>query len=363
MIPPAFSLLEHSLHIPSPSYSEAAVAEYFVRQMRELNFAEAKIDKVGNAIGRWGTGPIQILFLGHIDTAPGTIPVRVHDGKLWGRGASDAKGGLCAMISALKELDPALQDCLSVTVAGCVEAECETSRGANYLAKSLPEPDYLINGEPSGWNGITIGYKGSIRFKYVLALQRSATTEQQPLANELAFQFISSIYSYIDSIKLTSQPTGQPAKQTLFQSVVLEIRDWNSVDIGVSHSVEVQCVLRIPPGFDQQAFIHFITTSATPGACTVQQVIEPFHVEPDSSLVQLLSQSITKQGGTATLKQKTGSSDIGVVKQFWQATQMIGYSPGDSKFEHTTEEQLVLSDYYASILVLRDVFSGLARLK
>lgn len=353
--PPAFQLLDGSIRIPSPTYEEQAVAHYFEQAMRARSFDAVRIDKVGNVIGTWGQGPIQVLFLTHIDTVQGQIPIRLHQGTVWGRGVCDAKGALCMAISAVDELAGTDKDAVTITLAGCVEEECETSRGANYLSKSLPEPDYLINGEPSGWNGITIGYKGSIRFKYVLALQRSATTEQQPLANELGFQFISAIYAYINRV--------QPDKQTVFQSVVLEIRDWNSVDIGVSHSVEVQCVLRIPPGFDQDAFIDFITTNATPGTCMVQQIIEPFQVEPDNTLVQLLSQSITKQGGTATLKRKTGSSDIGVVKQFWKASQMIGYAPGDSQFDHTTEEQLVLSDYYASILVLRDVFNGLARLK
>ena len=78
----------------SPSGSERGAAEWLVECMKALHFSEAFVDEAGNAVGVIGAGPKQALLLGHIDTVPGEIPVRVEDGNLYGRGSVDAKGPL-----------------------------------------------------------------------------------------------------------------------------------------------------------------------------------------------------------------------------------------------------------------------------
>ena len=59
-----------------------------------------EIDGAGNAVGMIGDGPREIVLLGHIDTVPGAIPVRIEDGVLYGRGAVDAKGPLATFVCA-----------------------------------------------------------------------------------------------------------------------------------------------------------------------------------------------------------------------------------------------------------------------
>ena len=63
----------------------------------------------------------QIVLLGHIDTVPGHIPVRIEDGVLWGRGAVDAKGPLCTFVAAATAAAPDLN--ATVTVVGAVGEE------------------------------------------------------------------------------------------------------------------------------------------------------------------------------------------------------------------------------------------------
>src|SRR6185436_2305491 len=96
----------------SPSTLEAPAVQYLVRWMSERGF-EAYSDDVGNAFGIRGAtnAPHTLILLGHIDTFPGDIPVRVEktdtqeaqstslpfselsDGyALYGRGSVDAKG-------------------------------------------------------------------------------------------------------------------------------------------------------------------------------------------------------------------------------------------------------------------------------
>jgi LysW-gamma-L-lysine carboxypeptidase len=92
------ALLEQALRIPSVSGQEGEIAHFLVEQMRALGF-DAYVDGAGNAVGAIGLGP-QIVLLGHIDTVPGVVPVRAEHGKLYGRGAVDAKGPFVAFIAA-----------------------------------------------------------------------------------------------------------------------------------------------------------------------------------------------------------------------------------------------------------------------
>ena len=87
----ATQVLQQAISIPSVSGQEAPVAQYLVSQMATY-CDQAFIDDSGSAVGQWGWGPLKVYFLGHIDTVPGEIPVRIEDGKLYGRGSVDAKG-------------------------------------------------------------------------------------------------------------------------------------------------------------------------------------------------------------------------------------------------------------------------------
>ena len=89
----AIDLLKGLVATPSLSGQEADAVSYLVDRMSALGLA-AHIDQAGNAVGTTGSGERHIVLLGHIDTVPGEIAVRIEDGVLWGRGSVDAKGPL-----------------------------------------------------------------------------------------------------------------------------------------------------------------------------------------------------------------------------------------------------------------------------
>ena len=126
----------------------------------------AEIDAAGNAIGAIGSGERQIVLLGHIDTVPGHIPVRIENGELWGRGAVDAKGPLCTFVAAAAAAAPDLN--ATVTVVGAVGEERLGSPGARAVA-AWDAPDFCVIGEPSGWDAVCLGYRGTLGFHYSAA--------------------------------------------------------------------------------------------------------------------------------------------------------------------------------------------------
>src|SRR4051812_4092580 len=85
----AVALLHGLVATPSISRVEQDAVRYLVDAMARLGL-EAWIDETGNAVGSIGEGSPEIVLLGHIDTVPGDVPVRIEDGLLYGRGAVDA---------------------------------------------------------------------------------------------------------------------------------------------------------------------------------------------------------------------------------------------------------------------------------
>ncbi|HEX8030671.1 MAG TPA: M20/M25/M40 family metallo-hydrolase, partial [Vicinamibacterales bacterium] len=92
----ATELVRGLVAIPSVSRHEAAASTWLAEQMQSAGYDRAFVDDAGNAVGELGEASAArtIVLLGHIDTVPGNIPVRIENGLLYGRGSVDAKGPL-----------------------------------------------------------------------------------------------------------------------------------------------------------------------------------------------------------------------------------------------------------------------------
>ncbi len=344
---PEVELLKGALEIYSPSGQEKEVAEYFVEQMNDRGFDEAYVDEAGNAIGKRGVGKNVILYMGHIDTVPGVVPIHLHDDELWGRGACDAKGGMAAAIIAISELTEEDMEGKAFIVAGCVEEEIETSKGARYLLESMDEPSFVINGEPSGADGITLGYKGCFRFEYLLKQPITHHASSEPAANEHAFHFYRAVQDYLDQ--------QEYKKQSAFYTPYIELRTWDHERTGLEESVHIKTNIRIPPNFDIDAMREFIESIQQPGTVTFTECIAGIELARSSYLARTFLAVMREKEIAPRCKVKTGSSDMNVVTEIWKKTEMLAYAPGDSSLDHTPDEHILTSEYVLSIEVLRRV--------
>lgn len=122
-------------------------------------------------------GP-HVVFNGHMDTFPMGEQVKwrhdpfggeLTDGRLYGRGAADMKGGLSSCIYSiviLNKIKKHLPGQVSIT---CVsDEEVFGPWGTRYLLENKPaiHGDALINGEPSSLKNIRIGEKGQYWFRF-----------------------------------------------------------------------------------------------------------------------------------------------------------------------------------------------------
>lgn len=165
------SLCQELIRNQSLSGEEENVALAIKNAFETLGYDECFVDSYGNVIGhikgkREGK---KILFDGHIDTVP--VPddtkwshapfsgERV-DGKIYGRGTSDMKGQLSAMMAAAaffakdtnKDFDG------DIFVAGVVFEEIFEGVSARKISEAI-KPDYVVIGESSELN-LKIGQRG-----------------------------------------------------------------------------------------------------------------------------------------------------------------------------------------------------------
>ena len=118
-----------------------------------------------------GPGPT-VHFNGHIDVVPagrgwsiGPYDGEVRDGRVYGRGTCDMKGGIAAAIVAvevLQDLMPELPGALEIS--GTVDEESGGYAGVAWLAErglfSRPRVDHVIIPEPLNVDRICLGHRG-----------------------------------------------------------------------------------------------------------------------------------------------------------------------------------------------------------
>jgi [amino group carrier protein]-lysine/ornithine hydrolase len=337
----AETLLRDMVEIDSVSGNEQRLAAYLAAALPEWGLA-SHIDEVGNAIGRRGdpAGPM-IVLIGHLDTVPGDIPVRQEGSILHGRGTVDAKGPLATMVCAASRAN---LHGAQVVVAGVVGEETD-GHGARHLSHCY-DPAAAIIGEPNGWAGIGIGYKGRVTFDYTVRRPPSHTASEQEKAAEVAVRFWNRMQDHLAGYAPGQRAFDRPVATLCQLSGTIERAD-----------LAVSC--RIPPGFDIAAFERFLAGVADGGQVSVDDRTPAVLVPTGAATVRALCAGVRARGGRPKLKIKTGTADLNVVADRW-AVPMAVYGPGDSRLDHTDHEHLDLAEYATAIEVLTDSLERLA---
>ena len=339
------ALLRDLVAIPSLSYQEADAVSFLTRWMSMRGF-DARIDEAGNAIGVVGSGERHIVLLGHIDTVPGEIPVRIEDGVLWGRGACDAKGPLATFAAAAALAAPRLN--VRVTVVGAVGEESIDSRGAEHV-KAWPAPDLCLIGEPSGWDATCLGYRGSYVFEYELREAARHSAGPGESVCEQAVAFWNAVLAEAD--RRNGEKSG-------FNAIGPTLRGrWSTTD-GLFDVARLSCGLRLPPGVDIDEIGAAIRQIAGAGTITVHGAQGGYRTDRKNPLTAPFNRAIRAEGGTPRNTVKLGSSDMGVVGPVWNCP-IVAYGPGDAALDHTPEERIALDEYLKAVRILAEVLVSL----
>lgn len=353
----AVALIRRLVEIPSLSGHESDAARFLAEQAARMGL-RAAVDEAGNFVAATAGDPLRgseahrdIVLLGHMDTVPGEVPVRIEGDKLYGRGSVDAKGPLATFLIAAAAAREALPEGVRLVVIGAVEEETPTSRGARAVAMRY-RPGACVIGEPSGWDGVTIGYKGRLVVHYELVRPGGHSAGPHGSVGDAAMAWWMAARE--GAMSLATKEGGA------FGQVQATLRRVSTSTDGLMDRVEVTAGFRLPPGVSPDAVRLACLGPATEGAAIAFEGDESAVVaDRQSALVRSLTMGIRGAGARPRLVYKTGTSDMNVVGPAWRCP-IAAYGPGDSALDHTPDEHLVLGEYLAAIGVLQGALSDLA---
>jgi len=337
-------LLDGMLRIPSETGDEDRIGEWLVQRLTGIGF-EAGRDAAGNVIAGWGEGDSEIVLLGHIDTVAGHVDVRREGGRLFGRGSVDAKGPLAAAISAVSRRP--LTGTHRYTVIGAVEEE-GSSRGAHHLT-ARPGPDHLIVLEPSGWDGITLGYKGSLRVGYQLVQPAGHGAGRLPSAGDVAVEFIRRAQDHAAVVN---------EGRSLFERLDVRVLQLASGSDGLEEVAAAVLGFRLPPGTDAPGLMSLLESWRGEAVLECRGAEQPVRAAKSSPLARAFVSAIRTHGGEPRFKLKTGTSDMNILAPAWGCPS-VAYGPGESALDHTPNESVDVAEWARGVDVLHSVLGTL----
>jgi LysW-gamma-L-lysine carboxypeptidase len=369
----AVCFLRELLTIPSVSGHEAEAVAYLVATMKRLGL-HAEIDEAGNAIGVAGDDPLfsvprvvehpaaierpLLLFLGHIDTVAGHVPVRFEDGRLYGRGAVDAKGPLAAAVVAAGR---ARLTSAHLVIAGAVQEE-GPSVGARYL-RDRYQPQALIIGEPSGWDALVLGYKGSMRAELLFEQPVGHSAGPEASVCDVAVaawqRVLTACEAAVEAPPHGRQSEKAPSPTTrIFNQLTPTLLSFESSSDGLVSRARLWASFRLPPQLSAEAVQAVIVAAAPEARITFGEADPAYRAPKDTWLVASFLRALRAESAHPRFKVKTGTSDMNVVAPVWRCP-AVAYGPGDSTLDHTPYEHILIDDYLRAIRVLTHVFQEL----
>jgi len=345
----AVKMLERALRLYTPSMSERQMAEFLADKCDDLGFEEIRIDEVGNILAQKGSGSPKIMLCGHMDTVPGKIKVRREGDYLHGRGASDAKAPLMAMLFAAASVQ---NNEGTVIFVGAVDEEGNAAGIKNIVKQDLGI-DYAVFGEPSGLTRVTIAYKGRLAINLRVDVADSAHAS----APWLAKNAIEESAIFASRLKMSLEEGQQDKKRgMMLTATVTGIRG------GTSHNVtpkECETILdiRIPVDMScnmvEEQISDIVSETAkerdVEAFYSILDETEPFEAPHDSPLVRAFNLGVMSVEGTRpTLIRKTGTGDMNVIGHQLKIT-VVTYGPGDPHQAHAIDEHVSVSEYLRGI--------------
>lgn len=365
--------LRSLVQIPSenPPGDEKEVAVEVARQCEELGLQVTEHEHEPgrpSIVARFGSGPPTVGFCSHIDVVPAGDPslwthepygAAIEDGRMYGRGSSDAKGPVAAALEAVAALKEAGAEG-SLELSLVADEETMGLKGAKPLVESgvLSAP-HVIVGEPTSLR-IVRAQRGPCWFRIIT--KGVAGHGSAPERGVNAIRHMAAIVPRLEETlpDITHPIVGGPTIS------VGTIRGGEKVNI-IPASCIVEVDRRTIPGETEEevrAQIERAIELAKQTYPDIDAVIDipvfgqPFEVDPDARVLSDLCAAVAEaQGRAAEVIGFRGSSDA---RFFADAgSEVVVCGPGDITVAHTAREYIDLDELFRGALAYATAFARL----
>jgi putative selenium metabolism hydrolase len=363
------AFLQELVRIPSLSTYEGGVARRLADEMKHIGFQEVWTDRIGNVVGRIGSGHGPKLMLsGHMDTVDVGGTARwpnppyegvIKDGVLYGRGACDMKGGLAAMVHGVKALlDAGVQLAGDLYVVGVVQEEpCEGLAIQSLIEEEGIRPDFVVLGEPSNLQ-VRLGHRGRVEMR-VKVWGKAAHASAPELGKNaihnaarlifgielLAPRLATDPFLGQGTVAVTEIESQAASRNAVPDCCVFYIdRRLTLGETEVKALAEIQNIISTEEVEAEVEITDYQATSYTGRECRVRNVFPAWVMPEDDPLVQATVRSVRQTLGYRPRLGRWAFSTDGTYTAGVANIPTVGFGPGEEQYAHTQEEQIRLND-------------------
>jgi putative selenium metabolism hydrolase len=366
--PRCVEFLHDLVTLPSPSRSERLACERVVREMDSLGYRDVQLDEMGNVIGRFGSGPRVVAFDAHVDTVGISNPSRwrhdpfrgiVTDGILFGRGASDQKGGLAAVVHGVALADRAgLASELTVWVTATVNGEDCVGLAWQYLLNETAlAPQAVVIAMPSHL-GVCYGQRG--RMEVEIATAGFSTHGSQPDRGRNAIYAMVPVVDGIGrlhreleldhpmlgrgSLAVTGISSRSPSLTAVPDECVIHID--RRLTIGESAEdamAQLERVAAVAGEGTEVRLLHYDLPSWRGFTYPTDKVFPAWETAPDSPAVAAALAAAGRVLGRKPRIHRSAFSSNGCATAGMFGIPTVGFGPADELHSHSVNDQIALA--------------------
>ena len=355
--------------IPSMDSKVGPVGERIASEMRKLGYDEVRFDKMGNIMGRIGSGKRVIVYDSHIDTVGIGDPAewqwdpfegKIQDGIFYARGACDEKGSTPGMVYGLAiARDLGLLDGWTAYYFGNMEEWCD-GIAPNTFVEVDPgiRPDFVVIGEPTKMN-VYRGHKGRLEMK-VTAKGKSAHAASNHLGDNAIYKLLPIIAGIRDlepklgdhpflghgKITVSDMHVQTPSINAVPDEAVIFID--RRMTFGESKEVVKQQVENLVPAEFKASVkveeLFYDEPSYTGFVFPVDKYFPAWAFEEKHPLVQAGQKARVAIGLADAPSGKWNFSTNGIYWAGKAGIPSIGFGPGDEETAHTVRDCVPLDD-------------------
>ena len=332
-LPESVGLLVDIVAVPSPTGHEEDAARMLADRLPRFGWETSHLDGAGSVIATRGNGDKELVLLSHIDTVPGGPKLFVNEERIEGRGSVDAKSPCCALAVGGGAVEVPRD--WRITFVAAVGEEID-SRGARFRMP-LHEPAALVVGEPTGSNGVALSYRGRILFSFVAedsGAHRSGSPG--PMSD--------TVLAAASMMQIT---------ENMGKGYSIAIMEMEGHEAG-RRSASITMDLRTPIGAQQEELELMLneTAAAFGVGMNVIEYVPPHEVHKSDPVIRAFRTAIRDvTGEPPRVLAKQGTCDFNVLSTW--GCPMGAFGPGDSKYDHSSNEQIEIKEFLRGIEVVK----------